>query len=629
MEPRLTLAELRQRMLWQLSRSPGTRTDGRPKPRLIPASAPPIERVPWRRVVMEREVRAFFASLPYRDLDVVEIGGHAWSEAASSFRSYRSLDAPPYAPPREPLERNSCGLVIFEHALERTRRPRQALAHAFAMLRPGGSLVVNTGFLLKLQAPDLCRWTEDGLRVLLEEAGFTSIDTGSWGNRQCLAADLQPGLDWTGYDPAVHSLENEPQFPLAVWAFARKPATRAVPTRRHAALTHSVGVVVLSKNGAGRIVRCLESILESRFADELVVCVDSATTDDTASLARRYTPHVHLIETGGTLESALPSMAVRCSTDYLLRIDDDETLGGNWDRLSLEALVRSNGLTHLLLPRCWLVPADPQAQSAPRFIASEPWFPDYQVRFFQNDPGLIRWPANIHDPMEMKGRGMILFDRWIEHHDLVLLPRSERERKAERYRQIRPDKHLSNLYLYEEQPFDLLPADRAGFAEALENYIGHRAEIETGGQGTPYRAGAEIRFDAGGNAAEYLRKGWSTPEDWGCWTNGLRAEMRIPLERPFEGAALLEMEALGYVRDWHPTLHVRVVCNREPLGAWAIESSEAVTRTLRIPASAVAGKRELLLVFHLDNPASPADSGEFGLDQRLLGLGAQRLWLTV
>jgi len=92
---------------------------------------------------------------------------------------------------------------------------------------------------------------------------------------------------------------------------------------------------------------------------------------------------------------------------------------------------------------------------------------------------------------------------------------------------------------------------------------------------------------------------------------------------------VLTVEAGAYVGSWHSTLNVRVVCNREPLGAWAIETLAAEERTLAIPASAVAGKREVLLVFHLDNPASPADSGEFGLDQRLLGLGFHKLRISV
>ena len=630
METRLTPAELRHRMLRQLTRgitgpaghSAGHAPAARRGPESRHAHGLRPEKTPWRRVVLEREVRGFLASLPCPEMDAVEIGGRAWSDPRYGFRSYRSLSADPgHGVCPEPPQRECCDLVILDQVLEHVRQPHQALAGVLAMLRPGGHLLVDSAFLLRshLRQPDLYRWTEDGLRILLEEAGFSGILTRSWGNRQCLIADLQPGVEWTLYDPAAHSLQNEIACPLAVWAFARKPSAHDHP--QPALRAHSLGVVVLSKNGAGRIQRCLESIRDSRFADELVVCVDADTTDDTASVARRFTPHVHLIETGGTLESALPLMVSYCSADYLLRIDDDEALGGNWDRTALEALVRFNDLTYVTLPRRWLVPG---TEGAARFIASEPWFPDYQVRLFRNDPSLIRWPATIHEPMEMKGRGMALFDRWIEHYDLALQSRAGRESKAERYRRIRPEKHLSNLYLYEEQEFELLPATDAGFAVAIERYLGG-LERHSARPATPYEPGAEIRFEAGGNAAEYLRRGWSVPEAWGCWTSGFRAEMRIPLEHPFEGAAVLEVESVAYVDDWHPVLTVRVMGNREPLGGWSIDSRDPVERSLTIPASALAGKRELLLAFQMDNPASPADSGEFGLDQRLLGLGLYRL----
>ena len=184
----LTTADLRQRMLRQLSR-------GNPAASLAPASRPAAEKVPWRGVVMNREARAFVASLPCRELDVVEIGGHAWSDPRFGFRSYRSLSYPEYDICRGPFQREFCGLAILEQVLEHVRQPHQALSHALAMLRPGGSLLAGTPFLLKFHpgSPDLYRWTEDGLRILLEEAGFTAIRTGSWGNRQCLAADLQAG----------------------------------------------------------------------------------------------------------------------------------------------------------------------------------------------------------------------------------------------------------------------------------------------------------------------------------------------------------------------------------------------------------------------------------------------------
>lgn len=569
---------------------------------------------------MNRATHEFVAGLPRETLDVLEVSGTTWNDPAWGFRSYRSLSYPEYDICLGPLERNCCDLLILEQVLEHVRQPHRALAHAWEMLRPGGRLLINTPFLLKFHPcpVDLYRWTEDGMRIVLEEAGFTAITTGSWGNRECLAIDLQPGMAWTYYDPAVHSLENETQFPISVWAFARKPAAAApfAPSGRPA-----FGVVVLSRNGAGRLGRCLQSVARAQFAGEIVVCVDRDSTDNTAEVARSFTPHMHTIETGGSLESALPAMAAHCSAEFVLRLDDDEALGGNWDPAQMEALIRANHLTHLILPRRWLVPPGDQ------FIAEEPWFPDHQVRFFRNDSDLIRWPTAIHEPMEVKGRNLVVYDRWIEHHDLVLHSREERERKARRYRMLRPEKHLSNLYLYEDQPVSLLPATAQGYADALAAFLSGR-DRSGAPPGPPHRAGEAIRFEAGQTGNQYVRGGWSNEEDWGRWTQGYRADLRIPLERPFEGGALLAVEAGAYVRPGHPVLHVRVTCNREPLGAWAVDKAEPLEKTMPIPVSALEGQQELRLSFYVDNPAAPIEFGEFS-DQRLLGLGLRGLRITV
>jgi hypothetical protein len=202
----------------------------------------------------------------------------------------------------------------------------------------------------------------------------------------------------------------------------------------------------------------------------------------------------------------------------------------------------------------------------------------------------------------------------------------ERQCKCQNYRSLRPEKHLSNFYLYEEQEIDLLPVDAAGFAAAVEGYISgcERRAVQADG---PYQPGSEIRYESSGNSTEYTRKGWSDPESWGRWTSGYRAELCLSLQRPFEGPALLTVEAGAYLNVNHPTLRVRVVCGREPVGEWSVEVAEPVERALTIPAQAITGKEELLLAFYLENPASPAEFGESG-DQRLLGLGFRKLHLV-
>jgi SAM-dependent methyltransferase len=179
--------------------------------------------VQWLRVVMNRDIEQFIGSLNCRELDVVEISGTALA-GRCDFRSYRSVHFPDYDVCEAPVAEEAYDLVVAEQVFEHIVRPARAAANVFRTLRPGGVFVISTPFLLRVHdAPiDLYRWTELGMRQLLEDAGFEVMKTASWGNLDCLAAEMVPRLTWTTYDPRRHSLHNDPQFPIVVWAFARK-----------------------------------------------------------------------------------------------------------------------------------------------------------------------------------------------------------------------------------------------------------------------------------------------------------------------------------------------------------------------------------------------------------------------
>jgi SAM-dependent methyltransferase len=177
----------------------------------------------WCRVVMNREVKKFIESLDCSRLDVLEISGKR--ENAFNFHSYRTAEYPEYDVCAGPLAPESFDLVIAEQVFEHIKHPDRAAVHVLQMLRPGGVFVITTPFLVKVHpAPmDCFRWTEDGIRILLETAGFSILKTGSWGNRKCLIRDLTAGRGWAYYIPVIHSLKNEPQLPVTVWAFGTKP----------------------------------------------------------------------------------------------------------------------------------------------------------------------------------------------------------------------------------------------------------------------------------------------------------------------------------------------------------------------------------------------------------------------
>lgn len=179
--------------------------------------------VQWCRIVMNQEVEKFISSLDCPNIEALEISGTE-SQRRYNFKSYQSTSFPDYDVCAGPMAESRYDLVIAEQVFEHILWPDRAASNVYKMLRSGGVFVVTTPFLLKVhEIPlDLYRWTERGMRQLLEAAGFDVLRTGSWGNRECLLADMTPGLEWTKYQPGIHSLRNEPQFAISVWAFARK-----------------------------------------------------------------------------------------------------------------------------------------------------------------------------------------------------------------------------------------------------------------------------------------------------------------------------------------------------------------------------------------------------------------------
>jgi SAM-dependent methyltransferase len=171
----------------------------------------------WARVIMDRETTRYVRSLDVPSLDALEISGRNW--AAFGFRSYRSVDYPEYDWCAGPLEQ-TFDIILADQVLEHVTNPAAALRNARAMLEPGGVLVLTTPFLIRVHdyPIDCSRWTPLGLQHLLRECGFASIETGSWGNRDCVRANFG---HWARYVPWRHSLRNEPNFPVVVWAFAR------------------------------------------------------------------------------------------------------------------------------------------------------------------------------------------------------------------------------------------------------------------------------------------------------------------------------------------------------------------------------------------------------------------------
>lgn len=175
----------------------------------------------WVRTVMYQRCFEFIRSLDPASLDVLEIsGGNQWTRELT-FKSYESTEYPGFDVCSETLPR-TYDLIIADQIFEHLKWPYRAGRNVWSMLRPGGHFIIATPFLVRIhRVPiDCSRWTPDGLSYLLQECGFKAEDirTDAWGNRECLKGNL---TRWRkrGF---FGSLANEPDYPVMVWAFARK-----------------------------------------------------------------------------------------------------------------------------------------------------------------------------------------------------------------------------------------------------------------------------------------------------------------------------------------------------------------------------------------------------------------------
>jgi len=173
----------------------------------------------WARLVMNEDIDHALTDLSPPDCDAVEISGSL--HGGRPWRSYHRLSYPDFdlcssAAPR------SFDVVVCEQVLEHVRDPWAAARTLHDLCRPGGHVVVSTPFLIRVhrEPDDYWRFTVDGLRLLLEQAGLEPVTLRAWGNRACVRANFRY---WVRRRP-WQRLRNEEPYPVVVWATARRPA---------------------------------------------------------------------------------------------------------------------------------------------------------------------------------------------------------------------------------------------------------------------------------------------------------------------------------------------------------------------------------------------------------------------
>jgi len=152
----------------------------------------------------------------------------------------------------------------------------------------------------------------------------------------------------------------------------------------------SLSVVLITKNAAPVIRRCLESVA---WADEIVV-LDSESNDGTAELCREFTPQVETVRDWPGFGPLKNRAVERAQGEWVFNIDADEWVTPAL-RAEIEAALREPGdAAAFRMPR--------RSSYCGRFIRHSGWWPDHVTRLFRR--GQARFSEDqVHERLLVEG----------------------------------------------------------------------------------------------------------------------------------------------------------------------------------------------------------------------------------
>lgn len=170
-----------------------------------------------------------------------------------------------------------------------------------------------------------------------------------------------------------------------------------------------LSVVIISKNEADHIGRCLESV---SWADEIIV-LDSGSVDDTVAICRQYTDKVYQTDWPGF--GIQKQRAVdKADGDWILSIDADEVVTSEL-RSEIENALRQDHYKGYEIPRL--------SSYCGRQMRHGGWWPDHVLRLFRRECGQFT-DSVVHEIVIVQGgvgrlRSPLLHDAFVNLDEVL------------------------------------------------------------------------------------------------------------------------------------------------------------------------------------------------------------------
>lgn len=166
--------------------------------------------------------------------------------------------------------------------------------------------------------------------------------------------------------------------------------------------------------------------------DEIIIGVDSATSDDTVARAGKYaTRLIPIHNPQGFIEPHIQILFEACTGDWILRLDDDELMSTNFNMEDLRRTVLDN-YDLVGFPRPWMISRDPLLYVGTGAQGS--LVPQYRLMRRATE---WRFVTSIHTPgFEMKDAAVVS-DVYLYHMNLLDFSAEARRQKYAFYQSQR------------------------------------------------------------------------------------------------------------------------------------------------------------------------------------------------
>jgi hypothetical protein len=136
--------------------------------------------------------------------------------------------------------------------------------------------------------------------------------------------------------------------------------------------------------------------------------------------------------------------------------------------------------------------------------------------------------------------------------------------------------------------------------------------------------GAQVSFCVGENGVCGLDYGWGEAEQWGTWSIGKHAHLRIATTPVPSGPIHVKLRFRAFLHVKHPRIEVVFIVNGSRFAALTVKDAGTKAYRLVLPSGSYGADGALDLELRISNPCSPIELGA-SADTRLLGIGLESM----